>query len=68
MKDKRDCCKGCGKRWINIETGENCHTNCPDYAKLRELISQENKERRKNIVIATPAKEKKNKKQRLWNK
>ena len=29
-----NCCKGCEKRWVDVESGRTCHGNCQDYAEF----------------------------------
>lgn len=42
------CCNGCTKRWVDFETGKNCHTSCPEY--LKELEEHRKEEERRKAV------------------
>lgn len=61
-------CNGCPDRWVDVEKGVTCHSTCPDYKEQKQEKAEIKKRIEQDKVHVTPAKEKKNKKQRLWHK
>lgn len=39
------CCKGCEKRWVDVESGRTCHGNCQAYNEFLAEVEEIRKKR-----------------------